>query len=133
VNVERMELLLDVLKHVPRERFNMEHWVEDPSSLNAAAEATCGTVACAAGWLAMDPRARAQGLTLRLDSIGSNIFTTPTFNHEDSFRALASFFEITSFQAENLFHPRRYDGITITPKVVALRVRTMMRKATRTS
>ena len=55
MNRERLELLIDVLSKVPLPRFDIGTW---------GMHNKCGTVACALGWAALDPRMNEQGLMM---------------------------------------------------------------------
>ena len=69
MNRDRLALLLDVLDKVPPERFDIRHWIQNPTSLRNGGQPTCGTVACVGGGLALDPRARKQGLRIARDGM----------------------------------------------------------------
>lgn len=102
-------ILDDVLRHIPRGRFDMSTW-------------QCGTSACAAGWLAQDPRANALGF--RLEPCGT--IPVPTFGSVASFRACAKFLGISKYDAERLFHPGEYVGHRVTPSMVRRRLKPML-------
>lgn len=55
MNRERLELLIDVLSKVPPPQFDIGTW---------GMHHKCGTVACALGWAALDPRMNEQGLMM---------------------------------------------------------------------
>lgn len=113
--------LADFLDKIPRDRFNLREWedsefVDNVSPFDGSFE--CGFAGCAVGWAAhanLIP-----GLTLR----DSTVYYTKAgddFPHE-GFRAIAFALEITSQQANELFHPRYYT-VSHNPTIVAKRIR----------
>ena len=127
MNLVRMNLLLDVLKHVPPDRFDLAHWVRNPETL-VDGRATCGTGACAAGWLALDPRAQAEGLEIRMIGFGVWIF----YKDKTLINSLTTFFDSNLDLVEAIFLPHGYSPAQhrrgITPGTVARRVRKIMKE-----
>lgn len=80
MNRERLIQLQEILRGVPQKRFNMGTWMRNEEAslrgqyLNGEILVwgknvpECGTVACAAGWHALNPEAVAQGFHLAYDS-----------------------------------------------------------------
>jgi hypothetical protein len=127
MNTDRFNLLLDVLRHVEPERFDMARWVRNPHTLVIEKGpdarppfATCGTIACAAGHLALDPRAQTLGLRLE------NSITMPVYDNKCGYRALAAFLDITLPDAEYLFCPFEYNTATL--RAVTMRIRRFMKE-----
>jgi hypothetical protein len=100
---ERMKLAIEIIRSVPDEKLNLQSWQRGlwPDGLIATrrVEVTCKTIACAAGWLTLDPRMQEMGLTVGEDAM-------PTFADETAFAALAQFFDISYDHAHALFNAR---------------------------
>ena len=132
MNIERLKHLIEVLKKVPEEKFNLEFWRNydeaDPfdesfdtitneslkrhgfETLAELSDATfdvvmdCGTVACAVGWATSDPVFNAQGF-----------YYGPCPNYTDetdktyyNWDAVEQFFEIEYPIAQCLFSEETY-------------------------
>lgn len=109
MNLERFKILIDVLKHVKPEEFNMRDW-------------QCGTAACAGGHLAMDKRANDLGFTMA-PLIPTSSYEVPSFKGRIGYDALKRFFNITDFEVEYLFAHYSYKGFNAKPSTVLRRVR----------
>jgi hypothetical protein len=81
---------------------------------------TCGTAACAAGYLSLLPAFQEQGLRAR--NTGD-----PAFDDETGFVALERFFDVTPAVAEDWFFSFAYLGLRPGPKDVAARMRAYLR------
>jgi hypothetical protein len=81
MNIERMDLLLDVLARAPEHEFDMTQW--------------CGTAACAFGHLCRDPRAQKLGLRIHRKK--------PYYRRQFGFKAAALFLDIPVSMAEYVF------------------------------
>ena len=132
MNIERLKHLIEVLKKVPEEKFNLEFWrnYDEADSFDESfdtitnealkkhgfetlaelSDATfdvvmdCGTVACAVGWATSDPVFNAQGFKYG---------TTPTYTDENdcsyyNWDAVEQFFEIDYLTAQRLFSEETY-------------------------
>lgn len=96
MNRERLEHLIEVLSEVEDSAFNIGTWSNE-----------CGTVCCALGWAASDEEFIAQGLFLKEDK--KRKLMQPFFHAQHGYYAASKFFEITLFQAMNLFSPDSYE------------------------
>lgn len=132
MNIERLKHLIEVLKKVPEEKFNLEFWRNydeaDPidesfdtitneslkrhgfETLAELSDATfdvvmdCGTVACAVGWATSDPVFNAQGFYY-----GScPYYTDETDKTYYNWDAVEQFFEIEPMTAQQLFSEDSY-------------------------
>jgi hypothetical protein len=98
VHASRIKIAVAHLRSIPKDvadkHVNMFMWgtVEDPGQLPV----TCGSTACAAGWLTYVPALYAQGLDR--DTMG-----TPTYRRQSGFAALALFFGIPGDRAQAIF------------------------------
>lgn len=120
MNVERLNKLIELLETIPDADFDLRNWVGkyegaqlvDNPKPDLILDGNCGTVACAVGWACLDPWFNSQGLKLDLppNCVGSE----PTYYcpNEDweyfGFSAVAAFFDIHAFIAEELFLPIHY-------------------------
>lgn len=133
MNLHRLDILLDILKNMEDEKsFSMNAWFR---AKYVGRPNTCGTVACAIGHAALDPRMQAEGLYLtvavaapmtparqqRIDTIEQfntlrragetrPYSATPNYKHLTDFDAAAEFFGVSLEWAGYLFSPRSYPG-----------------------
>lgn len=105
MNKQRLLTLIEKLKTVPEESFNMRYW-------------WCGTAGCAAGHGCHIPEFKEAGL-----HISENVSGCQTVRYEDSvsFSALSKFFDIDLGFAIDIFHTYHYYG-EITIKDVIKRI-----------
>ena len=107
MNVTRLKQAIAIIEAVPDEQLNLKTWQRSYNGvdyISANAQATCGTIACAAGWLALHPEMHAQRLSAGNGGL-------PVYQNEDGlystqFRALARFFDLSVYEANRLFEPR---------------------------
>ena len=88
-----------IIDGIPADRFYLNSW-----RLTGKSAQDCGTIACAAGWLAMHPTMRDCGL--RNDREGAPIFKNSLGISQFDYQALAKFFCMTVAQAQDIFCPR---------------------------
>lgn len=79
-NMERLKHLVTVLKKVEGNRFNLLGWYLNKSDVRIFHQEEgkeihpeCGTVACIAGWAALDPEFNAQGFHPEYDTNGEPV------------------------------------------------------------
>jgi hypothetical protein len=73
MNTERLQLMITMLREIEAAEmaFNLGDWISSVKEMRNSSTKTvgnshaCGTVACAMGYAAMDPRFREQGMTAR--------------------------------------------------------------------
>jgi hypothetical protein len=97
MNIDRFKRAIEIIEEKPDSQVMLKVWqqsnsVSHYSYISSKQEATCGTIACAAGWLALDPEMQAQGLK-------SGYGGQPEFHFRGeicgvSFRALGLFFDV---------------------------------------
>jgi hypothetical protein len=122
VNVPRFKRAIEIIEATPDHQVDLKVWQKAQSCfanyISSKEDATCGTIACAAGWLALDPEMQEHGLY-------SGYGGEPRYNegtkYISSFEALGRFFGIPEFDAELLFSPRSmFEDSDLTDKQVWL-------------
>jgi hypothetical protein len=113
MNFERLKQAIAIIDAINGNRVQLSYWQHRPDVGDDYArdedEVTCGTIACAGGWLALSTAMQEQGLRAAYD--GSPIVVE---RDEDTgldvylygFSALARFFDISQGEAEELFGAR---------------------------
>lgn len=100
----KTELLKDavaIIRGIPADRLDLNDWQQHNDDAAILVEQiSCGTIACAAGWLALHPDMRARGMGI------SYISGAPLFEGKVGYPALAHFFGINEDEAQILFGPR---------------------------
>jgi hypothetical protein len=122
VNIPRFKRAIEIIEATSDNQINLKVWQKSqtfPSNyISSKEDATCGTIACAAGWLAIDPEMQAQGLTC---GYGGEPRYNEGTKYISSFEALGHFFGIPEFDAEVLFSPRNiFEDSELTDKQVWL-------------
>lgn len=84
-----------IIDGIPDARFKLSRW-----RIGGHSEHDCGTIACAAGWLAMHPDMCAAGLK-------ASAHGAPKWNGVTGYDALSLFFGIDFDDAVSLFGPRK--------------------------
>jgi hypothetical protein len=105
MNVERFKKAIELIEKTPDEQINLRVWQKaGRNRVTSRAQANCGTIACAAGWIALDPEMQEEGM-----SVGD--FGQPIYpyrgQHLDGFDALQYFFDIRDVEVDYLFESRR--------------------------
>jgi hypothetical protein len=93
-NFELLKDAYEIVDGIPAENFNLNQWRKKDRGMS------CGTIACAAGWLSLHPKFQALGLGYR--DFGIEGYQV-TFGDEYHFAALAELFNIGNTQAHVLF------------------------------
>jgi hypothetical protein len=132
MNIERLKHLIEVLKKVPEEKFNLEFWrnydeadpfdesfdtitkkalrkyglgtIRELSDSDFDVVMDCGTVACAVGWATSDREFNAQGFYYGLYPY----YTDETDKTYYNWNAVEKFFEIEPITAQQLFSEESY-------------------------
>jgi hypothetical protein len=103
MNHERLKVAIDIIRSIPDDRFSLRLWQTNVDQTNGHTtkdwECSCGTIACAGGWLALHPDMRSQGLYPGRSG-------EPRIGGFSGYDALAEFFEIGYQEARALFCPR---------------------------
>lgn len=110
MNRERLERLVDILKTVPPEKFDMSMWYSSNIS-------ECGTVACAGGYACLDPAFQKLGLHFGYNKI-------PCYKGQEGIGALRAFFDLPSSVAMRLFLLYRVQPVK--PATVIRRIRALL-------
>ncbi|KVQ35727.1 hypothetical protein WK03_35250 [Burkholderia cepacia] len=98
-NFELLKDAYEIIDGIPFKNFNLDTWRKRDDG------ATCGTIACAAGWLTLHPKFKELGLKTE---VGSGKFQhRPVFNGKENMDALADLFGIELSDALQLFREKR--------------------------
>lgn len=99
-NVERLQILVDGLKTVPKAKFNLGGWrLGEGSDVDLLTG--CGTQACAVGWACVMPEFVKEGLFFNGYS--------PQVGDVTGWRAVERFFGLTEEEADLLFYQENYE------------------------
>lgn len=113
MNFERMQQAVAIIRDIPDDQLSLLYWQHEPPGENETfarniGQTNCGTIACAAGWLALHPAMQEQGLYA--DGDGEPMFQSPIIDRnwpkKYGFFALSIFFDITKDEASELFGQR---------------------------
>jgi len=120
------ELLKDayaIIEGIPEGNFHLDTWRTRDEG------ASCGTIACAGGWLTLHPKFRELGLGVDSYDFPNRFNNFPTFNGETHNKALARFFGITESDADDLFRQRtRYEREGTDKELFLRRLRSFLAK-----
>lgn len=100
MNRERLEQAYAIIYGIPDEAFDLQSW-----TTKEGRRLDCGTICCAAGWLARHPDNIAAGFHMKRGRYLTST-THPAFQDETGYRAIGAFYGITSDAALILFGPR---------------------------
>ena len=91
-----------IIDGIPDDRFDLRHFAnsDDPHD--------CGTIACAAGWLAMHPKFNALGLTLTGKGAEFSCLTPQSQTRTSPMDAIAQVLRRPRFEAGQLFGSRNH-------------------------
>lgn len=99
-NFELLKDAYEIIDGIPSENFNLDTWRKRDEG------ATCGTIACAAGWLTLHPKFQELGLK---SVVGHGHYLhRPVFNGKENIDALAELFGIKWADALRLFREKGY-------------------------
>ncbi|MFP3609250.1 hypothetical protein SB778_03935 [Paraburkholderia sp. SIMBA_050] len=122
----KFELLKDayaIVEGIPEENFLLDTWRTKDQG------ASCGTIACAGGWLTLHPKFRELGLSTDSYDFPNRFNHFPTFRGETHNKALATFFCITEDDADVLFRQRtRYEREGTDKELFLRRLRSFLEK-----
>lgn len=100
MKVELFKDAIAIIDGIPESRIQLNSFQSSGRIAHESSEIRCGTLACAAGWLALHPGMRALGLHTVF--LGFPAYRT----YEPGYESLAGFFEITEREANLVFGPR---------------------------
>lgn len=131
-NVKRLQVLVEFLRKLPKEKFNLRNWQYSNGwgicvSIKSLEDLkNCGTTACALGWASLIPEFKKAGLD-------RNTSGCPSYKGEYGFGAAMKFFAICYEDSKYLFIDESYNTLDKTsPKQVANRIeRFLTRKENR--
>lgn len=99
MNRERLEHAYAIIDGIPEDRIDLHAWTQrEGESLG------CGTICCAAGWLARHPDNIRAGFSMRPCQFAGD--KTPTFAGSTGYEAIMKFYGLTQTQAFALFGTR---------------------------
>lgn len=107
MNVTRFKRAIEIIEELPDSQLDLKVWQKAHDAwagyIGSNTKATCGTIACAAGWLALHPEMQEQGLSAGY--CGQPRYSGMDIPH-NGFRALELFFDIFREDADFLFQSR---------------------------
>jgi hypothetical protein len=109
MNHELLKLGIEIVRAIPDSQFDL--WVfqayrlGDGKFATELEQATCGTICCAAGWMALNPVMHRAGLYTSWNT-GNPMFDMGEEDVLSGVDALAAFFDISFNEAQALFGPR---------------------------
>jgi hypothetical protein len=107
MNFELFDKAVDFIASREDRQLNLGNWQAfAPNITPSSAAVHCGTIACAGGWIALNPEFEALGV-----SAGS--FGAPHFGGLASYEALAKLFDISEYNARKLFYFRTFDDVDV--------------------
>lgn len=117
MNIKLLQEAADIVSAIPKKQFNLDVWVDSktvskPNSDEVKpANTTCGTIACAGGWLALTPKFNRKGLKLlklEYDSSHSLYHVDKNGHKAYGYKGLGAVFDITEYEAMQLFASRNH-------------------------
>ncbi|WP_029310768.1 hypothetical protein [Acidiphilium angustum] len=116
IHIERMRQALRVMREVVEQEkpFDISSWIRPH---------LCGTVACASGYLQLDPWHQGQGLGTNDGHDGA--FRYPIFLGSTEYRALLKYFGVADgeiFKIYDIFDPDKYTSLRPSPVTVLRRM-----------
>ncbi|KVH64446.1 hypothetical protein WS89_03960 [Burkholderia sp. MSMB1072] len=114
-NFELLKDAYEIIDGIPPRNFNLDTWRKHDDG------ATCGTIACAAGWLTLHPKFQNLGLKVSNES-------SPVFNDKESMSALADLFRIDWDNAFQLFREKRVSELGTHKQVFLRRLRAFLKE-----
>lgn len=142
MNIERLRLTQDALRGIDPEHFNLEHWMavsdgdeeeeftphltyeqveklgREAVTMRRLLRIDCGSIGCAVGWAASNPRIREQGLELR---VYDDDAVLPYYDGQWNWSAVHRFFDIDSYTSTRIFSDESYRS-KATPQDVIERI-----------
>lgn len=108
MNYDRLRVMREIVAGIPEDRLRLERWIQVAGTVNVPDVPdpnTCCTIACAGGWICLDPRGKAMGISITKtgDIYVPSLDTDP---ETIGFLALAYVLQDTRGAAWELFKPR---------------------------
>lgn len=105
MNVELFDKAVDFIASRDDQQLDLSDWQRGKIAVHSL-QVTCGTIACAGGWLALNPEFEALGLQPGLTG-------SPYLGTLVGYGALAKLFELPYRVATNLFYFRQYEDMEL--------------------
>lgn len=102
MNIELFDKAVEFIASREDKQLNLGNWQSFSSVALTSRDVTCGTIACAGGWLALNPEFEALGLY-------AGQFGAPRFEGLVAYGALSKMFNISYGDAQKLFYFRTFD------------------------
>jgi hypothetical protein len=101
MNIKLLKEAIAIIECVPDYRIDLGSWQSNEGAdlIKALDQIECGTIACAAGYLALHPKMQALGLS-------PGYHGAPSFKGLFQFEALSEFFDLSPLKTRYLFGDR---------------------------
>lgn len=122
MNKKRLLKLADFIYDLPRSKFNLGHWGKTNEKGEAPSLSTCGTAACAVGWM---PTVFSRSCRYTKNTRPNTYLNVCSKENSrlSNFKLAERFFGISKTEVEMLFDPYRYPEGRRGNKRVAKRIR----------
>ncbi|RQT26117.1 hypothetical protein [Burkholderia contaminans] len=121
-NFELLKDAYEIIAGIPSANMNLNTWRTRDEG------ATCGTIACAAGWLTLHPKFQDLGLKVSNESSHPNHLSRPVFNGKENMAALADLFRIDWDDAFQLFREKTVSERGTHKQIFLRRLREFLRE-----
>ena len=110
MNIELWKDAISVIDGIPEKRINLNTWQKSQlvRFITGPDQIECGTICCAAGWLALHPKFQSLGLKTDFN-LRCPVFVDSLLGVCTGYRALAAMFGISHREAEETFKPNSSD------------------------
>ena len=117
MNIQRLQRLIEILKTVPDNKFNINAW-----------QSECGTVACAIGWALLDKDFNDQGFVY--NSRNPHDLAAPSIVGKDlsAIESICYFFDIDKKTARNIFYSSGYMHSNPSVRQVIMKLENLIKK-----
>jgi len=105
MNFELFDKAVDFIASRDDQKLDLSNWQRGKIATRSW-QVTCGTIACAGGWLALNPEFEALG-------VHPGVTGAPYLGNFCGYAALANLFELPYSVTTNLFYFRRYEDIEL--------------------
>ena len=106
MNATRFKQAIAIIEEIPYTQLKLDYWQDNRmecQAIRSSSQVTCGTIACAAGWLALSPEMQEEGLMV--GHRGAPMYLYQGIQ-TSNFYALQLFFDIRDVDADSLFGSR---------------------------
>jgi hypothetical protein len=105
MNIELFDDAMEFIASLSDSQLKLHSWQDldmERYIITSSSQVECGTIACAAGWLTLNPQFEALGLKVGVCGV-------PTFKNQEAYWAMADLFNLPYRVAVNLFSRRGFD------------------------